>query len=81
MSTMRAILSTMVDTQYRGGYHVYHWGVQYCGEKLFYYLSTPKVLNTPTVLMLPPQVSWSPSRYSNYERWYPHGTERPSDNP
>ena len=55
MSTVGVILSTVGDTQYhrgyhdaRGGYHEYRW------EKIFCYLSTPMVLNTPTVLMISP---------------------------
>ena len=61
-STVGVILSTMGDTQYhggyhdahreyhdaRGGYHVYH------GGKIFCYLSTPTVLNTPMILMISP---------------------------
>ena len=31
----------------RGGYHKYREGVQYSGGKIFCYLSTPMVLNTP----------------------------------
>ena len=49
MSTMGVILSTVGDTQYRdgyhdvcGGYHEYSGGVQYRGEKIFCYLSTPR---------------------------------------
>ena len=42
------ILSTVGDTQYRGRYH------EYRGENIFCYMSTPMVLNTPTVLMISP---------------------------
>ena len=47
MSTMGVILSTMGDVQYHGdimmhvgGYHEYREDVQYCGGKIFCYLST-----------------------------------------
>ena len=65
MITMGVILSTVGDTQYRGGYydarggyHEYRGGIQYRGGEgnllLFEY---PTVLNTPTVLMISPHAS------------------------
>ena len=61
----RGILSTVEGyLEYREGYSV-PWGdimmhvagVQYCGEKIFCYLSIATVLNTPPVLMISPHVS------------------------
>ena len=72
MSTMGVILSTVGDTQYRGGIMM-HMGdiMSTVGEKYFVF-EYPMVLNTPTVLMVSPiciMISAPPPRYSNYEEW------------
>ena len=50
-------LSTLGDTMMLvEGYHDYHWGVQYHGGYNLLLFEYPTVLNTPTVLMIPPHV-------------------------
>ena len=67
MSTVGDILSTVGDTQYRGGYHDARGDImstvgvaQYRGEKNKY----PTVLNTPMVLKISPHSTHDiPPRY------------------
>ena len=71
MSTVGVILSTMGDTQYQEGYHEYHGGVQYHGGKIFYYSSSPTILNTLHGTHDIPHMNHDISpRYSNYKGWY-----------
>ena len=59
-------LGTVGDVHCRGGYHDFHGGY----HLLLFEYST--VLNTPTVLMIFPHVSWLyPPWYSNSKIWYP----------
>ena len=53
MRTVGGYLEYRGDAQYRGGYHEYREGVQYCGGKIFCYLSTPRYWTPPTVLSTP----------------------------
>ena len=61
--------------EYHGGYSVPWWDIMMhmgdimctVGDTTFCYLSTPMVLNTPTVLMI----------YSHMYHEIPHGTENP----
>ena len=79
------ILSTVGDTQYRGGYHDARGDIMSTVGKVFCYLSTPRVINTPTVLMISPTVlklqrMVSPHNTHNIPHVHhdiPHGTEYP----
>ena len=79
------ILSTVGDTQYRGGYHDARGDIMSTVGKIFCYLSTPRVINTPTVLMISPTVlklqrMVSPHNTHNIPHVHhdiPHGTEYP----
>ena len=73
MSTVGVILSTVGDTQYRGGYHDARGDIMSTvREKIFCYLNTPRYWTPPHGTDdISPHVAWYPPRYSNYKGWYP----------